>query len=118
VPLTSKKMTKQDYKPLLDKILSRFSSWTVRHLSFAGRLQLIQSVIYSIISFWASIFLLPNQCLLEIERMCSAFLWSGKHESARGAKVSWDSVCTPKEYGGLGLRRLQPWNKVLGLKLI
>ncbi|CAD5328526.1 unnamed protein product [Arabidopsis thaliana] len=51
VPLSSRKMTRQDYKPLMDKILSRFSSWTVRNLSFAGRLQLIQSVIYSIISF-------------------------------------------------------------------
>ena len=57
VPLSSKKMTRQNYKPLFDKILSRFSSWTVRNLSFAGRLQLIQSVIYSIISFWASIFI-------------------------------------------------------------
>ena len=118
VPLSSKKMTRQDYKPLMDKILSRFSSWTVRNLSFAGRLQLIQSVVYSIISFWASIFILPNNCLEEIERMCSAFLWSGKHNSARGAKVSWESVCTPIVCGGLGLRRLAPWNKVLGLKLI
>ncbi|KAG7558113.1 Reverse transcriptase domain [Arabidopsis suecica] len=118
VPLTSKKMTKQDYKPLTDRILSRFSAWTVKHLSFAGRLQLIQTVIYSIITFWASIFILPNKCLEEIERMCSAFLWTGKPGSARGAKVSWESVCTPKECGGLGLRRLLPWNKVLGLKLI
>lgn len=33
-------------------------------------------------------------------------------------KVSWDSVCTPKEVGGLGLRMLDTWNKVFGLKLI
>ncbi|KAG7581859.1 Reverse transcriptase zinc-binding domain [Arabidopsis suecica] len=118
VPLTSKKMKEQDYQPLIDRILSRFSSWSVKHLSFAGRLQLIQSVIYSIITFWASIFILPNKCLETIERMCCAFLWKGSPFSARGARVSWESVCTPKSSGGLGLRRLQPWNKVLGLKLI
>lgn len=118
VPLTSKKLRKQDYQPLLDRISKRLESWTIRHLSFAGRLQLIKSVIYSTITFWASIFLLPNQCLAEIERMCSGFLWRGVPNSARGAKVSWESVCTPKECGGLGLRRLLPWNKVLGLKLI
>lgn len=118
VPLTSKKLRTQDYKPLLDKISKRFNSWTVKHLSFAGRLQLIRSFIYSTITFWASIFLLPNQCLEEIEHMCNAFLWKGAPNSARGAKVSWESVCTPKESGGLGLRRLLAWNKVLGLKLI
>lgn len=96
VPLTSKKMTKQDFKPLIDKILSRFSAWTVKHLSFAGRLQLIQAVIYSIITFWAFILILPSSCLDEIERMCNAFLWTGKPNSARGAKVSWESVALPK----------------------
>lgn len=38
VPLMSQKMRKQDYQPLIEKISSRFSSWTVKHLSFAGRL--------------------------------------------------------------------------------
>lgn len=118
VPLTTKKLSRQDYQPLLDKILARFNAWTAKFLSYAGRLQLIKSVIYSIITFWASIFVLPNQCLLDIEQMCNAFLWRGAPNSARGAKISWESVCSPKDSGGLGLRRLLPWNKVLGLKLI
>lgn len=59
VPLTTRKLRKQDYQPLLDRILSKFNAWTVKHLSYAGRLQLIKSVIYSIITFWASIFLFP-----------------------------------------------------------
>lgn len=51
VPLSPKKMTRSDFQPLLDKIAARFNSWTVKHLSFAGRFQLIQAVIYSTISF-------------------------------------------------------------------
>lgn len=118
VPLSSKKMDKSDFQPLLDSIASRFNSWTARHLSFAGRFQLIQSVIYSSISFWASIFILPKQCIKELERLCNAFLWKGSTTSARGARIAWDSVCTPKETGGLGLKRIEDWNQVLGLKLI
>ncbi|XP_019087289.1 PREDICTED: uncharacterized protein LOC109127219 [Camelina sativa] len=42
VTLTSKKMTRQDYRPLINRIMGRFTAWNVRHLSFAGRLQLLQ----------------------------------------------------------------------------
>lgn len=118
LPLMSQKMKKHDYQPLVDRINSRFTSWTARHLSFAGRLQLLKSVIYSTINFWASIFILPNQCLHKLEQMCNAFLWSGAPNSAREAKISWDIVCSSKESGGLGLKRLSSWNKVLALKLI
>lgn len=118
VPLSSKKMRISDFKPLLDKVEVRFNSWTVKHLSFAGRFQLIQAVIYSTITFWTSIFILPSECISILERMCNTFLWNGAPQSARGAKVSWDIICTPKKEGGLGLRKLADWNQVLALKLI
>jgi len=111
-------MKPHDYQPLLDKIFYRFTSWTARHLSFAGRLQLLKLVIYSSINFWASFFILPNKCLLKLEQMCNAFLWKGAPNSSRGAKIAWDIVCSEKSCGGLGLRRLTTWNTVLGLKLI
>ncbi|CAA7061143.1 unnamed protein product [Microthlaspi erraticum] len=104
LPLLPHKMRPADYQPLLDRVRQRISSWLVKLLSFAGRLQLIQSVISGMVNFWAVVFPLPKQCLREVERMCSAFLWSGAPDSARGAKVSWDSICTPKEEGSGSLR--------------
>lgn len=74
VLLSPKIMTHSDFQPLLDKIAARFSSWIVKHLSFAGRFQLIQAVIYSTISFWASMFIIPSECVAILERMCGAFL--------------------------------------------
>ncbi|KAJ4891276.1 hypothetical protein Rs2_31024 [Raphanus sativus] len=38
--------------------------------------------------------------------------WRGAPQSARGAKVCWETVCTPKAEGGLGLKRLADWNQV------
>lgn len=118
LPLMSHKLRPQDYQPLIDKVRSRICSWTARQLSFAGRLQLIQSVLFSLINFWASSFLLPKSCLDTLEKLCNSFLWNGSPETARGAKVSWESVCSPKNSGGLGLRRLEDMNQVFGLKLI
>lgn len=118
LPLLTKRMTVADYTPLLEKIKARISSWTNRFLSFAGRLQLLKSVIASLTNFWIMAFRLPKGCIKEIERICSAFLWSGPELKAKKAKVCWENVCLPKKEGGLGLKRLDEANKVSVLKLI
>lgn len=118
LPLLTKMMTVNDYTPLLEKIRNRISSWTARYLSFAGRLQLISSVIQSLTNFWMSAFRLPKSCLREIDKICAAFLWSGPELNPRKAKIAWTEVCKPKEEGGLGLRPLLLANKVSCLKLI
>ncbi|XP_018460019.2 uncharacterized protein LOC108830945 [Raphanus sativus] len=118
LPLSPKRLRCDDYQPLIDKIKARVSSWTARHLSFAGRFVLIQSVLYNMIRFWASVFPIPKGCLDKLERMLNAFLWTGAPDSARGAKVSWEGVCVPKECGGLGLKPLRGLNVVYGIKLL
>lgn len=84
----------------------------------AGRLQLIKSVLLSILNFWMTGFKLLGQCIKEINTLCSAFFWSGPSLNVKKAKVSWDVVCSPKHEGGLGLRSLKEMNKVLTLKLL
>ncbi|CAL9233408.1 unnamed protein product, partial [Arabidopsis halleri] len=118
LPLLTRRMTSSDYLPLMEKIRSNISSWTARTLSFAGRLQLLKSVVFSITNFWIAAFRLPKACIQEIDKMCSAFLWSGPSLNNRKAKVSWSEVCAPKKEGGLGLRSLEEANKVSMLKLI
>ncbi|XP_056842877.1 uncharacterized protein LOC130495492 [Raphanus sativus] len=118
LPLLTKNMTVLDYMPLIEKIRKRISSWTGRFLSYAGRLQLIKSVITSLANFWMAAFRLPSGCIKEIERLCSAFLWSGTELNNRKAKVSWADICSTKQEGGLGLRRLKEVNTVSCLKLI
>ena len=69
VPLLSTKLTISNCKPLVDCITSRISNWTVHFLSFAGRLQLIKSVLCSIHSFWNGLFILPKAVLRRIEQI-------------------------------------------------
>ena len=112
VPLLTKRMTSSDYSPLINRVRKQITSWTARQLSFAGRLQLIGSVIHSITNFWMSVYLLPKQCIKEIDQLCSSFLWSGPAMSTTKAMISWENVCKPKEEGGLGLRSLSETNRV------
>lgn len=118
LPLSSKAWTRLDYEPLIDKIHRRFLAWSHRSLSFAGRLQLIKSVISSVINFWCTAFILPKACLEEIESLCSAFLWSGSPNNHHKAKVAWKYLCLPISEGGLGLRKLRETSKVFALGLV
>lgn len=118
LPLMCRKLRIAEYEPLLEKITRKFNSWAFKCLSFAGRVQLIASVIYGLVNFWMTTFLLPKGCIKQIERLCQRFLWSGNIEEGKGAKVSWAAICIPKSEGGLGLRRFADWNKTLCLRLI
>lgn len=118
LPLLTKNMTVLDYLPLIEKIRKRIGTWTSRFLSYAGRLQLIKSVINSLANFWMAAFRLPSGCIKEIEKLCSEFLWSGPELNGRKIKVAWSDVCRTKQEGGLGLRKLKETNLVSCLKLV
>ncbi|KAJ4881254.1 Uncharacterized protein Rs2_38309 [Raphanus sativus] len=118
VPLCTKKLSLINCAPLLQAIKSRFLSWTVRSLSFAGRLQLISTVISGLINFWTSAYIIPKACLAEIDFLCSKFLWKGKLDGNGAAKVAWEKVSTPKKEGGLGLKNWVIWNRAYAMKLI
>ena len=96
----------------------KFNSWSVRALSFAGRLLLIKTVIAGITNFWCSSFMLPKACIKRINSLCGVFLWKGNIEDRHTARVSWEVVTKPKTEGGLGVRNLEIWNKACILKLI
>lgn len=118
LPLLTKHMMVGDYTPLLERIRTRFTTWTSRHLSYAGRLQLLGSVISGIINFWISAYRLPSGCIKELDKICSAFLWSGPELNTNKAKIAWSEVCRPKKEGGLGLQSLEVANKSNCLKLV
>lgn len=98
---------------LLIKLKKRVSDWKNRSLSYAGRLQLIAAILESIHVYWASVFLLPMVVINDINKLLKDFLWNNGSSSKGKCKVSWKSVCRPKDHGGLGLKDLYCWNEAL-----
>ena len=74
VPLVTRRLTLKDCSPLIDKISARINGWSARLLTYAGRLQLIQAILYSIQNFWSRHFILPKVVLRRISQLCSGFL--------------------------------------------
>ena len=60
VPLVTRRLSLKDCSNLVDKIKARINNWSTKLLSYAGRIQLIQSVLYSIQHFWCRHFILPK----------------------------------------------------------
>jgi len=101
VPLLSTRLTHTDCMPLVERITTRIQLWTSSSLTYAGRLQLIKSVLFSIQVYWASIFILPGATIKKIESILAAFLWRGTSLTPTGAKVAWNAICYPLHEGGL-----------------
>lgn len=81
---------------LKEKILHRIHGWSEKELSYGGRTQLIQSVLFSLQVYWSSIFIIPSKVVKGIESTLMAFLWSCFELNHKAAKVSWTQVIALK----------------------
>ncbi|KAL0282294.1 UNVERIFIED_CONTAM: hypothetical protein Sradi_7265300 [Sesamum radiatum] len=112
LPLLASRLTISDCQPILRKMEARIKGWEGVMLSFAGRVQLIKSVLSALQVYWAMAFILPKHIIKEIEKRLRNFLWKGNLDTGY-AKVSWQQVCRPVNEGGLGIRDIHSLNKGL-----
>ncbi|GAB2303773.1 hypothetical protein Dimus_038959 [Dionaea muscipula] len=110
VPLAASRITFIHFKPYIDRIGNYIDGWLRKTLSYAGRLELIKSVLQGVECFWLSIFPLPACVTDAIIRMCRFFLFGA---NVKNPPVSWESLSTPKREGGLGLFHMPTWNQAL-----
>ncbi|XP_019106135.1 uncharacterized protein LOC109135475 [Beta vulgaris subsp. vulgaris] len=110
VPITSKRISKADCEVLVDTILKRLICMSSRHLSYAGRVTLINAVLINLHTYWAEVFLLPKSVLEAITRICRTYLWEGKVYTSKPPPIAWQEVCYAKNRGGLGIRECISWN--------
>uniref|UniRef100_A0A803NM56 Reverse transcriptase domain-containing protein n=1 Tax=Cannabis sativa TaxID=3483 RepID=A0A803NM56_CANSA len=111
IPLRPTKWRLDDCGSILKKMKLKLHSRANKHLSYAGRVQLIQSTLIGLRNYWMRVFLLPQSVIKEIEKLCRGFLWGLKENRSRVHLISWEMVCLPKAYGGLGFKDGTKWNK-------
>lgn len=58
--------------------MARMKSWTVKHLSYAGRFTLVKAVLTSMQNFWCQLFILPKKIMKEIQKLLKKHLWLGR----------------------------------------
>ncbi|GJW33357.1 putative RNA-directed DNA polymerase [Tanacetum coccineum] len=110
VPLISKRLYIKDCQLLIEKARKRILDWKNKSLSFAGRLQLIKSVLSSMQVYWASMFILLMSISDEVEKLMRDFLWNFGVFKKGKSKINWNTMCKPKIEGGLGIKSSDSWN--------
>ncbi|GKV32614.1 hypothetical protein SLEP1_g41208 [Rubroshorea leprosula] len=113
VPIGGRSGKLSFWKPVLEGVNRKLSTWNGRFLSLGGRITLINSVLTSLPVFWMSVFLIPKGTILFLDKIRRRFLWGGVEGGKKINWVRWDKVCRDKEQGGLGVKDLRKFNLAL-----
>ena len=100
LPITASKLSKSECSLLVEKITGKMRTWASRHISYAGRVVLINSVLFGMYNFWAKVFFLPHEVVLKVTNICRNFLWGGSEAYNKAPYIAWDTMCTSRKQGG------------------
>lgn len=75
------------WKPLIDKMEGKLSTWKSESLNEASRLVLARSILDSLPTYWFNICKVPKGVISRLEKIKRNFFWGGKAERVhRGQK--------------------------------
>ncbi|XP_020697943.2 uncharacterized protein LOC110110684 [Dendrobium catenatum] len=109
IKISLRRLVKKDFGSLLQNARAKTCSWGIRHLSFAGRITLINSVLLPASVYLVTHSLVPKSVLKDVEKVCKSFLWDidSNHRSLH--YVAWKSIARPRRKGGLGFHSSADW---------
>jgi len=79
----------------------------------AGKVTLINSVLTALPIYLLSFFKIPQKVARKVISLQRNFLWGGDHDYKKISWVKWDTICLPKEFGGLGIKNINNFNAAL-----
>ena len=118
LPILFGSSKKSAFIGIIDKVKSKVDDWCAKTLSQAGRLVLIKSVAAVIPSYAMSTFLLPKSICNQLDKVFKSLWWGFPSLNTKNLSLkSWNSICTPKVLGGLGIKSMKQVNLALISKL-
>jgi hypothetical protein len=78
-----------------------------------GRLTLLNRCLSNVPLYMLSIYPAPKSVIRKLDLYRKRLLWQGGSQTKKIHLVNWNSVCTPKSQGGLGVLNLGYMNDAL-----
>ena len=113
-----RKLQNIDWRRIEEHFEKKLSCWKAKHLSYGGRLTLINSVLSSLPMFMMFFFEILEEVLKKLDQYRSRFFWQGYKDKKKYRLAKWDIICRPKDQGGLGIIDIDLQNKALLSKWI
>ncbi|XP_019074375.1 uncharacterized protein LOC109122301 [Vitis vinifera] len=113
LPFGAHHKTSSSWDGVEERMRRRLAQWKRQYISKGGRITLIKSTLASIPIYLLSLIRIPKAVAKRIERIQRDFLWGGGCLEGKAHLINWKVVCSPKEEGGLGIRKIDLLNKAL-----
>ncbi|RZB64934.1 DNA ligase 4 isoform G [Glycine soja] len=113
IPVGTSSKSWSVWQPIIRKFEAKLAKWKQRCLSMGGRITLINSGLTALPIYLLSFFRIPKKVVHKIVSIQRNFLWGGGIEANKIPWVNWDTVCLPKNKGGLGIKDLIKFNEAL-----
>ena len=113
IPSISGRSKKTLFDSLLDRIWKKLQGWKEKLLSRAGKEVLLKSVIQAIPTYLMGVYKLPCSIIQKIHSAMARFWWGSSDSQRKIHWKNWDSMCTLKCFGGMGLKDLRVFNDAL-----
>jgi hypothetical protein len=117
LPLSSKKLAKNDFLSLIDRIADYLQGSKVVLMHPTGRVALIRVVLTAVPIHHFIVVQCPKWVHKAINKIINAFLWKGHREVKGGhCLVGWERVCRPLDLGGLRILNLETLSWALHMR--
>jgi hypothetical protein len=95
IPMHHKQLLNSEWRQIEERFEKRLSCWKANHLSYGGRLTLINSVLSSLPIFMMSIFEILKGVIKKLDYYRSRLYWQGDTDKKKYHLAKWDILCQP-----------------------
>lgn len=100
--ISNKAMRIEDFEPVIEKVAGRVEPWQGWLMASAGRLFLVNDCLTNIPMFTMGYYVLQDGVHEKSDQVRSIFFWEKVDWKQKYHRVYWQTICSPKENGGLG----------------